>query len=966
MTKPNTVDVQVPCEASSPLRPEWPMDLRTQRLVRPEPDSVMLAPHHSLFLGAFSAQHCSQDSQKHLPQHIHYAYDMEQSRQEKEQDKRQEIKQLMYKDKSEQSAVASPLVKQKLRSQILKRKEQATLEKTASNPTRNAPRGYRELAPDPDMPPKPHVVTPVVHHPPSDQRKDTPLRRTASDPLLKVRSKQKHINSRQNPLQRKTNARPTVKPRMPDTLDSSPSSSTSSTPVSGCSSPNDSLLSDSPLTTGLTHVAQRLLLQDGTLAHFMVPCSTALPSISTGLPGHGDRETGSHQRVARVLPQVYLPMERHSAAHHHLQPMFILEPSGLLHTQLVTVRGLNPGLIQYPSSRLEGLATLGPHRPLGRTRSEPPLPSHQQHQLLQQNHNLLLERLKQNTHLDQPRLTQIPSEDTDPEETRSGEWDGYQRSRKSGTSSSESMWDTESSRDSHGEHIRKYTPLMNQSFHWEQSRDLQVLTERRRQVTYLDPLGVPVVLGPSHRPLGRAKSSPASTSLPPPPQPTDTPLSLASTGPETPTKLRFTTGLVYDSQMLKHQCTCGDNSRHPEHAGRIQSIWSRLQERGLRNQCECIRSRKASLEELQSVHSEKHILLYGTNPLKLDNRILSQRMFVMLRCGGVGVDNDTIWNEMHTSTASRLAAGSVTELALRVAQGELKNGFAVVRPPGHHAAHSTPLGFCFFNSVAIAAKQLQHKLSVSKILIVDWDVHHGNGTQSVFYNDPSVLYISLHRYDNGKFFPGSGDPAEVGVGAGEGFNVNVAWTGGLDPPMGDAEYLAAFRTVVMPIAYEFCPDVVLVSSGFDAVEGHLAPLGGYKVSAKCFGILTRQLMGLAGGRVVMALEGGHELTAICNASEACVRALLGIQVEPLSEAVLERRPCPNAVFSLQRVIQAQGEYWRSLREVAHTVDQSYMQAQGHSRKRGSEDHNDTVSALASLSMASLTTNRVQEDQERGE
>ncbi|XP_042180709.1 histone deacetylase 7-like isoform X3 [Oncorhynchus tshawytscha] len=900
------------------------MDLRTQRLVRPEPDSVMLAPHHSLFLGAFSAQ----DSQKHLPQHIHYEYDMEQSRQEKEQDKRQELQQLMYKDKSEQSAVASPLVKQKLRSQILKRTEQAALETTASNPTRNTPRSYRELAPDPDMPPKPHMVTPVVHHPPCDQRKDTPLRRTvccphllqdvhhcsctqeseASDPLLKVRSKlKKHINSRQNPLQRKTSTPPTIKPRMPDTLDSSPSSSTCSTPVSGCSSPNDSLLSDSPLTTGLTHVAQRLLLQDGTLAHFMVPCSTALPSISTGLPGHGDWETGSYQRVARVLPQVYLPMERHSAAHHHLQPMFILEPSGLLHTQLVTVRGLNPGLIQYPSSRLEGLATLGPHRPLGRTRSEPPLHSHQQHQLLQQNHNLLLERLKQNTHLDQ-------------------------------------------------------------SFHWEQSRHLQVLTERHRPVTYLDPLGVPVVLGPSHRPLGRAKSSPTSTSLPPPPQPTDTPLSLASTGPETPTKLQFTTGLVYDSQMLKHQCTCGDNSRHPEHAGRIQSIWSRLQESGLRNQCECICSRKASLEELQSVHSEKHVLLYGTNllhRLKLDNRklagILSQRMRVMLRCGGVGVDNDTIWNEMHTSTASRLAAGSVTELALRVTQGELKNGFAVVRPPGHHAAHSTPLGFCFFNSVAIAAKQLQHKLGVSKILIVDWDVHHGNGTQSVFYNDPSVLYISLHRYDNGKFFPGSGDPAEVGVGAGEGFNVNVAWTGGLDPPMGDAEYLAAFRTVVMPIAYEFCPDVVLVSSGFDAVEGHLAPLGGYKVSAKCFGFLTRQLMGLAGGRVVMALEGGHELTAICDASEACVRALLGIQ-EPLSEAVLERRPCPNAVLSLQRVIQAQGEYWRSLRVVAHTVDQSYMQAQGHSLRRGSEDHNDTVSALASLSMASLTTNRTQPDE----
>ncbi|TMS16728.1 Histone deacetylase 7 [Larimichthys crocea] len=355
----------------------------------------------------------------------------------------------------------------------------------------------------------------------------------------------------------------------------------------------------------------------------------------------------------------------------------------------------------------------------------------------------------------------------------------------------------------------------------------------------METLAVPMLRGTGgvgsglgvHRPLSRTQSSPASTSLTLP----EKPLSL-----DTSSKPRFTTGLVYDSQMLKHQCTCGDNSSHPEHAGRIQSIWSRLQERGLRGQCESIRGRKATLEELQSVHTERHVLLYGTNPLnrlKLDNRklagILSQRMFVMLPCGGVGVDNDTTWNESHTSTASRMAAGSVVELAFRVAKGELKNGFAVVRPPGHHADPSNPMGFCYFNSVAIAAKQLQHKLSVSKILIVDWDVHHGNGTQEVFYSDPSVLYISLHRYDDGNFFPGSGSPAEVGSGAGEGFNVNVAWTGGLDPPMGDAEYLAAFRSVVMPIAQEFSPDVVLVSAGFDAAEGNPAPLGGYKVSAKC-------------------------------------------------------------------------------------------------------------------------------------
>ncbi|KAJ7999624.1 hypothetical protein DPEC_G00196330 [Dallia pectoralis] len=977
-----TVDVPLPRRALLLSRLEQPMDLRTQRLVRHGPDSVQLAPRHPLFLGAFSAQQCAQYTHQSLPVEIQYEYEMERIRQ-KEQEKRQELQQLMHKDKSEQSAVASPLVKQKLRRQILKRKEQAALDRSAPNPPNDTPRGYRELAPDPDMPLKPYMVTPDLNSPPCEQKKERPLRRTASEPILKARSKlKKQPNYRQNPLQRKTSAPPSVKHRTPETLDSSPSSS--STPVSGCSSPNDSLLSDSPRGPGLAH--------ERSLAHFAVPSSTGRSSVratlSAGLPDQGDTESGTHQRVSRVMPQVYLPMETHGSVHQRLQPLLILEPSGLLHSQLVSVRGLNPGPIQYHCSRPDGL---GPHRPLVRARSEPPLPSqqqqHHQQQLLQQYHNaLLLERLKQNTLLGKlmcksgerpghPQMVDMGSVEGGP-----GDGSSYQRRKQSGSSGVESQWETEltSSLESQAEH-RKYTPTMNQSpsplsllqpVRWDPSR--HVLSDRRRLAPHLDSLAVPIGLCPTHRPLGRAQSSPAATSLPPPPQPMDPPVSQTSPCPECPARLRFTTGLVYDSQMLKHQCTCGDNSRHPEHAGRIQSIWSRLQERGLRNQCECIRSRKASLEELQSVHSEDHVQLYGTSTLihlKLDNRKLAgllqeyQRVFRPLPCGGVGVDNDTFWNETHTSTASRLAAGSVTELALKVAQGELKNGFAVVRPPGHHAAHSAPSGFCFFNSVAIAAKQLQRKLCISKILIVDWDVHHGDSTQSVFYHDPSVLYISLHRYDNGSFFPGSGDPAEVGEGPGEGFNVNVAWTGGLDPPMGDVEYLAAFRSVVMPIACEFSPDVVLVSSGFDAAVGHTAPLGGYKVSAKCFGFLTRQLMGLAGGRVILALEGGHDLTAICDASEACVRALLGTQMEPLSQSVLERRPCLNAVRSLQRVIQVQGMYWRSLRSMAHRVDQSYMQAQGPSPRRGSDEHHDTVSALASLSMVSLSsTNRAHPDE----
>ncbi|XP_067360202.1 histone deacetylase 7-like isoform X2 [Channa argus] len=950
-------------QLSVPIPKEQSMDLSvTQRLLHPGPDSAMLASRHHIFLGSLKSQHCPQFSGPN------FQYNIEQRHRDMEEEQREEIQQLIRKSKNEQSAVASPLVKQKLREHIIM-KSQPTPDRVTPNHSSPAP-GYR--VPVPEMSPKPQPS-------PCDQRKDLALRRTVSEPTLKWKLK-KLITTRPNPLQRKISAPPTVKHRT-ETLDSSPSSG--STPASGCSSPNDSLHSDNG-TLPLAHEAQRLLLKDGNLAHFTLPPKpTAIHNITAGLPAPADLQVARPLAVS-ALNQLYLPLEgRSPALAQCLQPVLILEPHG--HSQLVSLHGLSsvPLQQQQPhlssSTRREGVVTLPSHRPVERTRSEPPPYSHspftlhashplQQHQLLQQYHK---ERFKQTSHLskptskfiEKPRLTQIPSEDMDLEEIGSGSGseqgslcssepgsvceDGYRR--RQSTASTDSVYGTESSTSS-------WESLI------EPSHSLSQRHMILRPGLQLDSLAVPSLIWP-HQPLVRTRSSPASTSLPPPHPPAIIPsLSLSSPGPDT--QLRFTTGLVYDAQMQKHQCTCGDNSRHPEHAGRVQSIWSRLHERGLRNHCERIRSRKATLEELQSVHSEKHVLLFGTNPLnrlKLDSRklsgILSQRFFVMLPCGGVGVDIDTIWNEVHTSAAARIAAGCVTDLALKVAQRELKNGFAVVRPPGHHATHSSPLGFCFFNSVAIAAKQLQHKLNVSKILIVDWDIHHGNGTQEAFYNDPSVLYISLHRYDDGNFFPGSGHPSEVGMGAGEGFNVNIGWTGGLSPPMGDAEYLAAFRTVVMPIAHEFSPDVVLVSAGFDAVEGHSSSLGGYKVTAKCFGFLTRQLMSLSGGRVVLALEGGHDLKAICDASEACVSALLGMEVEPLSQSVLDQKPCENAVLSLQRVIQVQGEFWQSVKDSATTVDLSYLQAQRRRLRRDSDS--EAVSAIASLSMGSLTSERKQ-------
>ncbi|KAL5278580.1 HDAC7 family protein [Megaselia abdita] len=426
--------------------------------------------------------------------------------------------------------------------------------------------------------------------------------------------------------------------------------------------------------------------------------------------------------------------------------------------------------------------------------------------------------------------------------------------------------------------------------------------------------------------------------------------------------LHLTTGLAYDNTMLKHACTCGNNSVHPEHSGRLQSVWARLSETDLASRCHRSRSRKATQEELQVVHTEKHALLYGSNPIsrqKLDMN--SMPSFVQMACGGVGVDLDTTWNDMHTAAAARMAAGCVIDLAFKCAKGEVRNGFAVVRPPGHHAEPNSPMGFCFFNSIAIAAKLLRQKMGneINRILIVDWDVHHGNGTQQVFYDCDDVLYLSIHRHDDGNFFPGTGGPTECGTDRGLGFNVNISWSGGLEPPLGDAEYLAAFRTIVMPIAREYNPDIILVSAGFDAAAGHAAPLGGYMVSPACFGWMTKELMLLADGKVVLALEGGYDLPAICDSAQECVKALLGDDISALNDIELNRRPCQNAIDTLQKTIAIQASKWPCVRRLEHTVGLSAYQAFKIEREEC-----ETVTAMAGLSMQPLARNLSREDSEQ--
>ncbi|KAJ8251881.1 hypothetical protein GJAV_G00226470 [Gymnothorax javanicus] len=938
----------------------------------------------------------------------------------------QQLVMLRNKEKGKESAIASTEVKLKLQEFLRSKKEPCSAGLNHSFPQQCW--GAHHTSLDQSSPPQSNTpgTPPSYKLPPQlgsyDSKDDFPLRKTASEPNLKVRSrlKQKVAERRSSPLLRRKDGTviSTFKKRA---IEITVSSMCSSAPGSGPSSPNSSnpaIAMENGSSGSVPNIpAEQLRLHhqplsaDGTASQLSLYTSPSLPNISLGLPANahltapqkltaqqeaerqaiqtmrqGGALTGkfvSTSSLPACLPLgVGLDAESPPSTNSHppsslLQHVLLLEQARQQSALLaVPIYGQSPLVTgERGSSSMRSVNKLPRHRPLSRTQSAPLPQSPQalQHLILQQQHQHFLEKQKQyqlnkilSKGSDLPRPPPTHPEETEEELTetaemqeergegleRKGEWqerkgeglliERLQESFREATpplerpaappkgGSTESEVEEEEEEDEAVE-LRECDEEAGLYGQFSDQPHLQQLNVFQASLS---------ITGMPHRPLGRAQSSPATSSL------------KGAPSGELPIKHLFTTGLVYDTLMLKHQCMCGNTHIHPEHAGRIQSVWSRLQETGLLGRCERIRGRKATLDEIQTVHSEHHTLLYGTSPLnrqKLDSKKLlgpiSQKMYALLPCGGIGVDSDTVWNEMHSSGAVRMAVGCVIELAFKVAAGELKNGFAVVRPPGHHAEESTAMGFCFFNSVAVTAKLLQQKLSVGKILIVDWDIHHGNGSQQAFYNDPNVLYISLHRYDDGNFFPGSGAPEEVGVGPGVGFNVNIAWTGGVDPPMGDVEYLTAFRTVVMPIANAFYPDVVLVSAGFDAVEGHQSPLGGYSVTAKCFGHLTQQLMTLAGGRVVLALEGGHDLTAICDASESCVSALLGDELDPLPEAVLMQRPCPKAVASLERVIEIQSKHWSCLERLAPTVGQSLMEAE----PRDAEEA-DTVTAMASLTV----------------
>ncbi|KAL7115012.1 hypothetical protein ACP275_04G157300 [Erythranthe tilingii] len=353
-------------------------------------------------------------------------------------------------------------------------------------------------------------------------------------------------------------------------------------------------------------------------------------------------------------------------------------------------------------------------------------------------------------------------------------------------------------------------------------------------------------------------------------------------------------GLIYDDRMCKHADPVDDD--HVENPNRIRAIWDKLNASGLAQRCIVLNAKEAKDNHLASVHSEKHI--------KLIKNISSRKKSTMKR---TAEKLDSIYFNEGSSEASSLAAGSVIQAAEKVAKGELDSAFAIVRPPGHHAEETEPMGFCLYNNIAVAASFLLNrrpKLGVGKILIVDWDVHHGNGTQKMFYDDPRVLTFSVHRHDSGEFYPFGNDGSYnmIGEGAGAGYNINVPWE---TDSCGDADYFAVWDHVLIPVAKKFDPDMIMVAAGFDAALGD--PLGGCCLSPYAYSVMLRKLMDISRGKnIVLALEGGYDPVSLANSAEACVEVLL--QDKPLMRSSVDL-PLKSTALVIRTVRQALSKYW---------------------------------------------------------
>lgn len=344
------------------------------------------------------------------------------------------------------------------------------------------------------------------------------------------------------------------------------------------------------------------------------------------------------------------------------------------------------------------------------------------------------------------------------------------------------------------------------------------------------------------------------------------------------------TAIGFDERMLLHSEMEIKPNPHPERPNRLRAIAASLAAAGIfPSKCALVPPREITKEELVMVHTSDHV----ESVEQTKNMLYSY------------FTSDTYANG-HSACAAKLAAGLCADLASLIVSGRVRNGFALVRPPGHHAGVKQAMGFCLHNNAAVAALAAQ-KAGAKKVLIVDWDVHHGNGTQEIFEGNKSVLYISLHRHEDGSFYPGTGAADEVGVLDGKGFSVNIPWSCG---GVGDNDYIFAFQHVVLPIATEFAPDITIISAGFDAARGD--PLGCCDVTPAGYSQMTSMLTACSEGKLLVILEGGYNLRSISSSATEVVKVLLGDGPSYGTDAAA---PSKEGMQTVLQVLDIQQKYW---------------------------------------------------------
>ncbi|KAJ2606310.1 Histone deacetylase hda1 [Coemansia sp. RSA 1722] len=322
-------------------------------------------------------------------------------------------------------------------------------------------------------------------------------------------------------------------------------------------------------------------------------------------------------------------------------------------------------------------------------------------------------------------------------------------------------------------------------------------------------------------------------------------------------------GYVFDMRMTYHRSLDDDEDPHPEDPRRTYWIYSLLDRADLLRLMTRVSFDEADLMQIRRVHRDKYInILQNTALMEKASLIEEQEKY------------DSVFLCSESFYCARLSAGALIELCVKVSTGILDSGFAIIRPPGHHACRSKAMGFCLLNNVAIATEEILYGRLADRVMIVDWDVHHGNGIQEIFIKNKNVLYCSLHRYDSGEFYPANeeGSLEEVGREMGTGFNINIPW---VTSGMGDGDYIYAFKKLIIPVANEFRPNLIIVAAGFDAAVND--PIGECNVTPECYASMTSMLKSVPNSKLVLALEGGYNLDAIANSSLACVKALLDVK-----------------------------------------------------------------------------------------